>query len=265
MRWAPRPVGSGVAGSWRRCCGHSRRPRPGCGPSRPVRRGGVGHRRPAAAPQPCHCRRLRPGGQRSLPGADGSRCMVVIGSRVAASNRRGLGDLTGRIERADAVSGSGLGDQAGDLAGVAFQSFQHGQDGQGDGGGDGPGDQIRVGVGDVAADRGQGAAADQQPTVAGPGGVPSGAADDPEHPIDRRPIRHHRDTALAARRPGPGAGVSGCRAGLTGLVPLSSGWGRGCIRRPPRPRRSAVAPRPGRGRRRPWPGGARPRPRPWPR
>jgi hypothetical protein len=75
--------------------------------------------------------------------------MVVIGGGVAASNRRGLGDLTGRVERADAVSGSGLGDQAGDLAGVAFQSFQHGQDGQGDGGGDGPGDQIRVGVGDV--------------------------------------------------------------------------------------------------------------------
>jgi hypothetical protein len=81
--------------------------------------------------------------------------MVVIGGGVAASNRRGLGDLTGRVERADAVSGSGLGDQAGDLAGVAFQSFQHGQDGQGDGGGDGPGDQIRLGVGDVAADRGQ--------------------------------------------------------------------------------------------------------------
>jgi hypothetical protein len=35
--------------------------------------------------------RLRSGGQRSPPGADGSRCMVVIGSGVAASNRRGLG------------------------------------------------------------------------------------------------------------------------------------------------------------------------------
>jgi hypothetical protein len=36
----------------RRCCGHSRRPRPGCGPSRAVRPAAVGHWRPAAAAQP---------------------------------------------------------------------------------------------------------------------------------------------------------------------------------------------------------------------
>ena len=42
-----------------------------------------------------------------------------------------------------ARSGSvALGGQAGDLAGVALEAFQHGQHGQGDGGGDGLGDQI---------------------------------------------------------------------------------------------------------------------------
>ena len=65
--------------------------------------------------------------------------------------------LAGLAERARAVPVSGLGGQAGDLAGVALEAFQHGQDGQGDGGGDGLGDQVGVGVGDVAADRGQGA------------------------------------------------------------------------------------------------------------
>jgi hypothetical protein len=34
MASAPRPVGAGVVGSWRRCCGRSQQPRPGCGPSR---------------------------------------------------------------------------------------------------------------------------------------------------------------------------------------------------------------------------------------
>jgi hypothetical protein len=72
---------------------------------------------------------------------------VLLGGGVAASNRRYLRALAGRVEGAHAVSGSGLGDQAGDLAGVALQSFEHGQDGQGDGGGDGPGDQLRLGVG----------------------------------------------------------------------------------------------------------------------
>jgi hypothetical protein len=72
---------------------------------------------------------------------------VLLGGGVAASNRRHLRAPAGRVEGAYAVSGSGLGDQAGDFAGVALQSFEHGQDGQGDGGGDGPGDQLRLGVG----------------------------------------------------------------------------------------------------------------------
>ena len=38
---------------WRRCCGRSRRPRPGCGPSRAGRPAAAGHRPPAAAPRPC--------------------------------------------------------------------------------------------------------------------------------------------------------------------------------------------------------------------
>jgi hypothetical protein len=83
--------------------------------------------------------------------------------------------------------------EAGHLAGVALEPFQHGQHREGDGGGDGLGDQVGVGVGDVAADRGQGAAADQQPAVAGPAGAAAGAADDAEHAVDGWPVRHHRD------------------------------------------------------------------------
>jgi hypothetical protein len=41
-------------------------------------------------------------------------------------------------------------------------------------------------VGDVAADRGQGAAGDEQPAIAGAFGAAAGAADDPEHAIDAR-------------------------------------------------------------------------------
>jgi hypothetical protein len=119
--------------------------------------------------------------------------MELIGRGVPASNRRGPRDLAGRVERARASAGSRLGGQAGDLAGVALEPLQHGQHGQGDGGGDGPSDQIIVGVGDVAADRGQGAADDQQPAIAGAFGAAAGAADDPEHAIDRRPIRNDRD------------------------------------------------------------------------
>jgi hypothetical protein len=50
---------------------------------------------------------------------------VVIGG-VAASDGRGLGKLAGRLERARAVSGSGLRGEAGDLAGVALEAFEHG-------------------------------------------------------------------------------------------------------------------------------------------
>jgi hypothetical protein len=52
--------------------------------------------------------------------------MGLIGGGVAASDGGGLGELAGRLERAWAVSGSGLGGQAGDLAGVTLQAFQHG-------------------------------------------------------------------------------------------------------------------------------------------
>ena len=57
----------------------------------------------------------------------------------------------------------------------------------------GLGDQVGLGVGDVAADRGGGAAADQQPAVAGALGAAAGAADDAEHAVDGRPVGHHRD------------------------------------------------------------------------
>ena len=137
--------------------------------------------------------RFGPGGQRSPLGAEGPRRLVLLGGGVAASDGRGLRELAGRLERARAVSGSGLGGQAGDLAGVALEAFQHGQHGQGDGGGDGLGDQIRLGVGDVAADGGQGAGDDQQPAIAGALGAAAGAADDPEHAVDGRPVGHHRD------------------------------------------------------------------------
>jgi hypothetical protein len=52
--------------------------------------------------------------------------MAVIGGGVATSNRRGLGESTGRVEGARAVCGSGLGGQAGGLAGITLQAFQHG-------------------------------------------------------------------------------------------------------------------------------------------
>ena len=71
------------------------------------------------------------------------------------------GKLAGPLERGRVVWVCGLGGQAGDLAGVALEVFQHGQDREGDGGGDGPGDQVGVGVGDVAADGGEGAGDDQ--------------------------------------------------------------------------------------------------------
>ncbi|HET7518196.1 MAG TPA: hypothetical protein VFN05_10965, partial [Actinomycetes bacterium] len=74
--------------------------------------------------------------------------------------------------------------EAGDFAGVAFEAFQHGQDCERDGGGDGLGDQVGLGVGDVAADRGERAAHDEQPAVAGPAGAAAGAADDAEHAVD---------------------------------------------------------------------------------
>ena len=57
--------------------------------------------------------------------------MALMCGGAAALNGRGLRELAGRLERARAVSGSGLGGQAGDLAGVAFEAFQHGQHGQG--------------------------------------------------------------------------------------------------------------------------------------
>jgi len=65
----PQGWGVGVAGSWRRCCGHSRRPQPGYGPSRAGRRAEVGHRRPAAAPRPCRYRSGRV--RRAAPAARG--------------------------------------------------------------------------------------------------------------------------------------------------------------------------------------------------
>jgi hypothetical protein len=100
--------------------------------------------------------------------------------------------LVGLEELGRAVSGRGLGGQAGDFAGVALEAFQHGQDREGDGGGDGPGDQIILRVGDVTADRGQRAGDDEQPPVADARGASARAADDPEHAVDRRPIRYHR-------------------------------------------------------------------------
>ena len=135
---------------------------------------------------------LGSGGQRPPLGAQCRRGVQVDGG-VAASDGGGLRELAGLVERARAVPVRGLGGQAGDLTGVALESFQHGQHGQGDGGGDGLGDQVGLGVGDVAADRGRGAAADQQPAVAGAFGAAAGAADDAEHAVDGRPIGHHGD------------------------------------------------------------------------
>ena len=102
------------------------------------------------------------------------RWVVGVGGAVGASDGGGVGDLAGLRECARTIQAGGLRSEAGDLAGVALQSFEHGQDGQGDGGGDGLGDQIGVGVGDVAADRGEGAGDDQQPAVAGALGAAAG-------------------------------------------------------------------------------------------
>jgi hypothetical protein len=70
-------------------------------------------------------------------------------------------ELVGLLRRARMIQVGCLGGEAGDFAGIALQPLQHGQDRKGDGGGDSLSDQVEVGVGDVAADRGQGAAADQ--------------------------------------------------------------------------------------------------------
>jgi hypothetical protein len=83
--------------------------------------------------------------------------------------------------------------QPSDLASVAFEAFQHGQHRERDGRGDGLGDQVGMGVGNIAADRGGRAAADQQPPVPSALGAAAGAADDPEHAIDGRTVRHDRD------------------------------------------------------------------------
>jgi hypothetical protein len=87
--------------------------------------------------------------------------MALIGGGVATSNGSALRELAGRLERARAVPRSGPSGQAGDLPGIAFEPFQHGQHRQRDGGGDGPGDQVGVGVSHVATDGGQGAGDDQ--------------------------------------------------------------------------------------------------------
>jgi hypothetical protein len=65
--------------------------------------------------------------------------------------RAGLLSCAGRMQ----LHGSA---EAGDFAGVALEAFQHGQDREGDGGGNGLGDQVGVGVGDIATDRGERAA-----------------------------------------------------------------------------------------------------------
>jgi hypothetical protein len=109
------------------------------------------------------------------------------------SDRRGLEGLACRLEGARAVSGSGLSSQAVDLAGVALEALQHGQDREGDGGRDQLCHQILLGVGDVAADRRRGTGDDQQPAVARALGAAAGAADDPEHAVDGRPVGDHRD------------------------------------------------------------------------
>jgi len=100
--------------------------------------------------------------------------------------------LAGPVERGRVVRVC-PGGQAGDLAGVAFEAFQHGQHGQRDRRGDPLGDEVGPGVDDVPADRRRRAAADQQPPVPGPTSAASGAADDPEHAVDGRAVRHHRD------------------------------------------------------------------------
>ena len=134
-----------------------------------------------------------PGGQRAPPGpmapAQGVRAGVGSRRRTVVA----CGSLAGPAQACPRVSGGGLGGQAGDLAGVALEAFQHGQHGQGDGGGDGLGDQVGLGVGDVAADRRCRAADDQQPAIAGPLGAAAGAADDAEHAVDGRPVGDHRD------------------------------------------------------------------------
>ena len=98
---APKLVGVGVAGSWRRCCGHSRRPRPRFGPSRAARPAAAGHRRPAAAPR-LWWGRSGPGGQRTPLRAE-CRRGVRVGGGGGASDGGGLRELVGLGERARAV------------------------------------------------------------------------------------------------------------------------------------------------------------------
>jgi hypothetical protein len=132
-------------------------------------------------------------GQGRPLGAGRRRPDIRAGRGIDAVDAGGWWSLARRCPRNHAVAIGSLGGQAGDLAGVTFEAFQHGQHGQRDCRGDSLGDQVGVGVGDVAADGSQGAAGDEQPAVARALGAAAGAADDAEHVVDGRPIGHHRD------------------------------------------------------------------------
>ena len=174
MASAPQPEGVGVAGRPRRCCGTASglgqsSGRPGLAVRPPLRVGGL-QLRPTVVGSD-----LGPAGSARRCEPSAAARSVPVGGGVAAADGGGLRELGGLAEGARVVSVGALGGQTGDLAGVALESFQHGQHRQGNGGGDGLGDQVGLGVGDVAADRGYRAAADQQPAIADPASIPSGS------------------------------------------------------------------------------------------
>jgi hypothetical protein len=72
---------------------------------------------------------LGPGGQRTPLSAEGCRRSVRVGGGDGASDGGGVRELVGLGERARAVQVHGPGGEAGDLAGVAFETLQHGQHG----------------------------------------------------------------------------------------------------------------------------------------